>query len=362
VEAKDIDLSEDRLIATAALPSVEQKILGASKLKGNSTRSIIATVLFFDIVGYTKTPVNTQTLIKRKFTVLLSGCLAKLEDGERIILDTGDGAAIGFLQHPEDALEVAMNFRSAVTYNNHQDFPDLYVRIGIHMGPINVVQDMNGQSNMVGDGINDAQRVMSFAGSEQIYVSRAYYDFVSRLSREYDELFVYRGSQKDKHERAHQVYELIDRRAQIEAKSKADKASVAIKLEPFTFEMPPAGQENFAATKSPVEGEQAGRENTTLMADVRKLLETEEVKQVPIRFNAPIIQAVEKVTSQENMSAATPVVNVMPVKTARVIKMPLEASASMERNQLTTKKSLPMGLVIMVILALAAATYFGYIR
>src|SRR3989338_1716144 len=175
-----------------------------------TSRSTSATVLFFDVVGYTKQPVNKQIQVKKQFNQLLSDCLGVLEDGDHIILDTGDGAAIGFLQHPEDALEVAMQFRKMVVANGHNDYPDLKVRTGIHLGPINVVQDMNGQNNMVGDGINDAQRVMGFAGTDQIYTSRPYHDFVSRLSDEYADLFQYRGSQQDKHGREHTVYEVVD--------------------------------------------------------------------------------------------------------------------------------------------------------
>jgi hypothetical protein len=69
---------------------------------------------------------------------------------------------------------------------------------------------MNGHVNMLGDGISSAQRVMTFANNDQIYVSRAYYDFVSSLSDEYDELFRYRGTQQDKHGRELPVYELLD--------------------------------------------------------------------------------------------------------------------------------------------------------
>src|SRR3989338_3931583 len=159
--------------------------VGAGKIKPGevaAARSTSATVLFFDVVGYTKQSVNKQIQVKKQFNQLLSDCLTVQSDGDRIILDTGDGAAIGFLQHPEDALEVAMQFRKMVMANEHKDFPDLKVRIGIHLGPINIIRDVNGQNNMVGDGINDAQRVMSFAGTDQIYVSRSYYDFVSRLS------------------------------------------------------------------------------------------------------------------------------------------------------------------------------------
>lgn len=174
-----------------------------------TSRSTIATVLFFDVVGYTKQPVNKQIEIKKQFNQLVSACLKVAADGERIILDTGDGAAIGFLQHPEDALEVAIKFRNAVTANQHMDYPELKVRIGIHLGPISVAKDMNGRSNMIGDGINDAQRVMGFAGIDQIYISRPYYDFISRLKDEYADMFRYRGMQKDKHGREHPVYEYL---------------------------------------------------------------------------------------------------------------------------------------------------------
>ncbi|MDD5384966.1 MAG: AsmA-like C-terminal region-containing protein, partial [Gallionella sp.] len=229
--------------AAAALKAQQEAEAAKSKAVAYQTaRSTSATVLFFDVVGYTKQPVNKQIEIKKQFNQLVTECLGTQGDGERIILDTGDGAAIGFLQHPEDALEVAMQFRKTVMANQHKDYPDLNVRIGIHLGPINVAKDMNGRSNMVGDGINDAQRVMSFAGIDQVYISRAYYDFVSRLSDEYANLFQYRGSQKDKHGREHPVYELMDAVAPVaEAElPQAGEPAVAIKLEPFSFAMPEA--------------------------------------------------------------------------------------------------------------------------
>jgi hypothetical protein len=68
------------------------------------------------------------------------------------------------------------------------------------------VKDVNGQPNMLGDGINVAQRVMSFAEPNQILVSRSYYEIVSRLSQEYTRLFQYLGIHRDKHVREHEVY------------------------------------------------------------------------------------------------------------------------------------------------------------
>jgi hypothetical protein len=175
----------------------------------NHARSTVATVLFFDMVGYTKLSVAKQIELKAQFNSLISGLIGHVGEENRIILDTGDGAAIGFMQHPEDALDVAMRFRAAVTANGHRSYPDLKVRAGIHLGPVNIVKDMNGQLNMVGDGINDAQRIMSFAGVDQIYVSRAYFDVISRLTADSARLFKYYGTQKDKHGREHQVYQVL---------------------------------------------------------------------------------------------------------------------------------------------------------
>ena len=242
-----------------------------------TSRSTSATVLFFDIVGYTKQPVNKQIQVKKQFNQLLSDSLGTLEDGDHIILDTGDGAAIGFLQHPEDALEVAMQFRKRMMANGHKDYPDLKVRTGIHLGPINVVQDMNGQNNMVGDGINDAQRVMSFAGTDQIYISRPYHDFVSRLSEEYADLFQYRGSQQDKHGREHTVYEVVDALTPVAEVTlpQTGEPELAIKLEPFSFATPEAAAPSVSTV--PDEEQQQDQDVAAqLMSDIGQLNQPEE--------------------------------------------------------------------------------------
>ncbi len=192
--------------ADARLITVDPRMITGQH---HAPRSMIATVLFFDVVGYTKQSVSKQIELKGQFNSLISGLIGHLDESQRIVLDTGDGAAIGFLQHPEDALDVAMKFRSAVTANNHRNYPELKVRAGIHLGPVNVMKDVNGQLNMVGDGINDAQRIMSFAGTDQIYVSRAYFDVISRLTADSARLFKYNGTQKDKHGREHQVYQVL---------------------------------------------------------------------------------------------------------------------------------------------------------
>ncbi|MBI2313496.1 MAG: hypothetical protein HYU77_13435 [Betaproteobacteria bacterium] len=173
---------------------------------GRRRRTAISSVLFMDIVGYSKQPVSVQIEIKEQFNRLVSDFIKEIPEADRIILDTGDGAAVSFLKDPEDALEVAIKMRDALR-DERQKYARLAVRIGINLGPVQVVKDMNNQTNLVGDGINDAQRVMSFAGDQQIFVSRSYHDVVARISQDYARQFVYRGSHKDKHGRPHEVYE-----------------------------------------------------------------------------------------------------------------------------------------------------------
>jgi hypothetical protein len=78
--------------------------------------------------------------------------------------------------------------------------------MGINLGPVKLVKDINGHPNIIGDGINVAQRIMSFARPGQIVVSRSYYDVVSNLAGEYAKLFHYEGSRTDKHVREHEIY------------------------------------------------------------------------------------------------------------------------------------------------------------
>ena len=170
----------------------------------NSGRTLVCSVLFIDIVEYSKQSVAEQLQFKQAFNRVLGGALEAVAPRDRVLLDTGDGAAVAFLGDPEDALFVALAIRDA----------HLPVRMGINLGPVRLVKDLNGQVNIIGDGINVAQRVMSFSEPGQLLVSRSFYEVASRLSNDYAELFTHEGSRTDKHVREHEVYSVtVDSRA-----------------------------------------------------------------------------------------------------------------------------------------------------
>src|SRR6266853_1203613 len=150
----------------------------------HTNRTFICSVLFLDIVDYSLRSVAEQIALKERFNAVLSDAIAGVATDDRIILDTGDGAAVSFLGDPEDTLFAGMSLRDAVAGQDVTSGPQLQIRVGVNLG----------------------QRVMSFAEPGQILVSRSYYDVMARLSEDYAKLFHYEGAKTDKHVREHEVY------------------------------------------------------------------------------------------------------------------------------------------------------------
>ena len=167
-----------------------------------ATRTLVGSVLFIDIVGYSKKGVADQVKQKRAFNEMLTAALEQVLPRDRVVVDTGDGAAITFLGDPEGALFVGLAVLDKVG--------EIPVRLGINLGPVSLIKDINGRDNVVGDGINAAERVMSFAGQGQLLVSRSFFEVMSLLSADYAALFKQERSRLDKHNRAHDLFAVTD--------------------------------------------------------------------------------------------------------------------------------------------------------
>ena len=179
-------------------------------MEENDKKTIICGVLFLGIVDYSKKTVLGQISLKEGFNTFLLTAISAIPAEDRIVLDMIDGAVISFLGDADAALKVALSMRNILLTGGLRMDPPLLVRLGINLGPVRLVRDMNGSPNIVGDGINVAQRVMHFADPDQILVSRSYFEAVSRGSKNYDTLFHYQGARTDKHVREHDVYAIAN--------------------------------------------------------------------------------------------------------------------------------------------------------
>ncbi len=183
-------------------------------------RTFVGSIVFIDIVDYSKKTVAEQILIRERFKSLMTASLKGIDPELRLVLDTGDGAAISFLGDMQDALTVSMRMRDYLIAANGAPVADTALvdldrtipifnyalRIGINLGPVKLQQDNHGHPQIVGDGINVAQRITSFANADQIVVSQSYFDAVSAISADYKKLLSYEGSRTDKNVRDHEIY------------------------------------------------------------------------------------------------------------------------------------------------------------
>lgn len=170
-------------------------------------RTWLCCVVFLDVVSFTKHHLQAQMAIKAHLDTQIKKLLLRHGKDDYILLDRGDGAAVCFLIDPETALYFALDLRDAVRDRGDDTVP-YEIRIGINLGPIRIVLDVNGEKTTLGEGINCAARIMDFAGAGQIFVSRSFYEVIGCLSQEYAELFSYLGKRADKHVREFDVYEV----------------------------------------------------------------------------------------------------------------------------------------------------------
>lgn len=172
-------------------------------------RTWLCSVLFSDLVNYSSQPVDTQSEWKMFFNRSVANAIKSVVPEDRVIIDTGDGAAICFLGDPESAVLCSLAILNDFKDREKAGENPPRIRLGVHLGPVKLVQDLNGNLNAIGDGINVGQRIMSFADGDQILVSRSYFEVVSRLSEEYCRIFRFEGMRQDKHVREHAIYALI---------------------------------------------------------------------------------------------------------------------------------------------------------
>jgi TolB-like protein/class 3 adenylate cyclase len=130
----------------------------------------IAHLLIIDIVGYSKLLVNEQIESVQELgrIVRSTECFRNAEaKGKLIRVPTGDGMALLFFESPEEPVRCALEIGQKL-----KETSPVQLRMGIHSGPVNQVRDVNDTVNVVGTGINVAQRVMDCGDAGHILLSK----------------------------------------------------------------------------------------------------------------------------------------------------------------------------------------------
>src|SRR5687767_6681280 len=139
-------------------------------LANSGAQPIMAYVLFMDIVGFTRMPMDRQRVTVTDLQALVFSTVPYVEaDAEQKVIcrPTGDGMALVFfntlLAPARCAVAVAQELK-------HRK--EIRMRMGIHSGHVYRVQDALGNSDVIGEGINTAQRVMDCGDIGHILMSK----------------------------------------------------------------------------------------------------------------------------------------------------------------------------------------------
>lgn len=156
-----------------------------------SLKLIHANFFFVDIVGLSDISMSTKTQIKKIETLnrCISECHAfkSVPKESLIMLPTGDGCCLGFLQGPELPLLLSIELHQKLNEYNKAKIPSetVRVRIGLHSGNCFLVNDLLGNRNTWGPGIIYARRVMDFGDDAHILMSPSMAEDLRSLSDEY---------------------------------------------------------------------------------------------------------------------------------------------------------------------------------
>src|ERR671918_592957 len=130
----------------------------------------IGHVLFMDMVGYSKLLLDEQRELQERLNQIVKETQqvrAAEAAGRLVRVPTGDGMALVFFNSPEAPVRCAIEISQAL-----KESPHIQLRMGIHSGPVNEVQDVNDRTNVAGAGINIAQRVMDCGDAGHILLSK----------------------------------------------------------------------------------------------------------------------------------------------------------------------------------------------
>ena len=133
-----------------------------------------------DIVGCSKLASDEQKRIVGRLQEVVreSAEFRRSRQNDHVIsLPTGDGMALAFFTKLDAAVQCAIEITRAIQAESL-----CKIRMGVHTGPVFVMEDINNARNISGAGINRAERVMSCGGDGHILLSENAAESLRHLS------------------------------------------------------------------------------------------------------------------------------------------------------------------------------------
>ena len=192
-------------------------------------KTAICSIVVLDVIDFLKKSSAEQSEIKKQIEHQINLAVIDIPAQDRTVIHTEQGVIVACSGSSEDSLEdallISLTIRDEILKNNMQSLKPLYLQLGINLGWVRVSTNEEGVLEIVGEGLDEAKRIMSFANPNQILVSRMYYEMASKLTQDVANMF----EQYDMHAHEQDIYavRLLKDRARVGGSTVMPLAEVA---------------------------------------------------------------------------------------------------------------------------------------
>lgn len=189
-------------------------------VKPDDASTCSAKYIFLDVVGFTNNrSVEAQTDIVRAMNRIVLSVINRnrIAQESYLFIPTGDGICIALMNTEakyvfDIHIRIALGLLESLDEYNEQQSDELrkfQIRIGINANEDNLVEDINGRTNLAGAGISFASRIMDLADGCQILVGESVFDRLQQREKYMEQFSKFNAH--DKHGRSFRVYQYVDK-------------------------------------------------------------------------------------------------------------------------------------------------------
>jgi hypothetical protein len=154
-------------------------------------RRLICCVLAIEIAEHDQRGLFDQIRVTEDLRRVIADAAAAVPAQDLIPIAREDGAVLAFVADVAACFASALAVREACL--TQQRYRDMQPRIGIDLGPVEVLEDELGQAFLGGEGRRDAERLMRQGPPCQISVSRSFFELLARAAPDLAAQLKYQG-------------------------------------------------------------------------------------------------------------------------------------------------------------------------